>query len=72
MANITPEEFIKTYSGGSPEKFNELMDAYSAYIGDCYDRFKKESEEDFNLDLLNGELSFEKFMMALWKDGQDV
>jgi hypothetical protein len=68
MTNITPEEWLKTYAG-DPKTFSELMDAYSAYIDEIYSRVKQ-SGEDFDVNLLDGELSFDRFMMSLWKDGQ--
>lgn len=70
MANITPEEFMKTYGKGDPQKFDELMEAYQEYISVIAERCI-ESGKEIDYYLLNNELSFDRFMMSVWKGSSD-
>lgn len=60
--NMTPEQFLETY-GGDPQTFEEVMNAYQDYIQEVVTKLL-ESGEEFDRDLLSGELSYDKFITA--------
>lgn len=68
MANMTPEEFMETYNP-PVGKYDEVNDAYLAYIQSVAKRCVENGEE-LDTDLLKGELSFDTFMIKIWEKGQ--
>jgi len=66
---ISPVDFIEMQEK-QPETFKELMDAYTEWVGYNYDLII-ESGEEFDTVLIQKELSFDRFHIALWKKGQE-